>query len=238
MFNSLPNIAWETASSPSAGTDVVVLYDMPGLRFTRGEPPATLVEPTSEQRKVFDDFATRGTGLVFLHHAVASWPAWEGFADIVGARFHYQPARLRGFDYPDSGYVFDVSHTVTIVDTAHPVCANLDEDFVLNDELYCFPVFEDVVVPLMRTNFPTHDSANFYSADLAIRGRLNSREGWSHPPGSNLVAWAKNHGRAPIVYLQFGDGPTTYADRNFRTVLENAISWVASPAARAWASQR
>ena len=90
----------------------------------------------------------------------------------------------------------------------------------------------DDIVPLMRTNFDVSDASAFYSADLAIRGSRNDNTGWSHPAGSELVAWARAEGRSPIVYLQFGDGPVTYADANFRRVLANAIGWTASDEAR------
>lgn len=238
VFDSLPDIEWSAATTPCADADVVVFYDMPGLKFTRRDPPVELVPPTREQRAVFRQFAERGTGLVFLHHSIASWPTWDEFADIVGGRFHYQSQELHGTNYPDSGYVFDIEHTVSIVAPNHAVCAGLGEAFVITDELYCFPVFEDNVVPLMRTSFPTHDSGEFFSANHAIRGKMNCRDGWSHPPGSNLVAWAASHGRAPLVYLQFGDGPSTYSNESFRKVLANSIHWSASESAREWARHR
>lgn len=225
VFDALDDIVWAAADEPSAGHDAVVFYDMPGLRFTGGEPPVGTGAPTEAQRRVFDDLCAAGTGLVFLHHAVASWPAWEGFAEMVGARFHYQPARLAGVDYPDSGYRFDVTHRVEVLDPAHPVCAGVGAGFELTDELYCFPVLTDRVTPLMRTTFDTADAGNFFSADLAIRGRLNTSDGWNHPPGSDLVAWARDVGRSRLVYLQFGDGPAAYGDVNFRRVLGNAIAW-------------
>ena len=79
-----------------------------------------------------------------------------------------------------------------------------------------------------RTTFDTTDSSQFFSADLAIRGRRNTNDGWSHPAGSNLVAWAKTAGSARVVYLQFGDSPEAYADPAFRRVLANAIRWAAA----------
>jgi uncharacterized protein len=88
------------------------------------------------------------------------------------------------------------------------------------------------VVPLMRTRFPTADPSQFFSADLAIRGHRNTNDGWTHPPGSDLVAWAKTADRSAVVYLQFGDGPVTYADPSYRRALANAITWTASSAAR------
>ncbi|MBJ7426039.1 MAG: hypothetical protein JHD22_03800, partial [Ilumatobacteraceae bacterium] len=62
--------------------------------------------------------------------------------------------------------------------------------------------------------------------------------GWTHPAGSNVVAWVKKAGNSPLAYLQFGDGPVTYGDPNFRRVLSNAITWAASADARLWASTK
>ena len=232
VFDAFENIEWTKSPTPSVGSDVVVFYDMPGLRFTGADPPVEFPFPSDEVIAVFQQLQAAGTGLVFMHHAVASWPAWEGFAEMVGARFHYQPARLRGVSYPDSGYLFDVRHTVHVLDPDHPICAGLPESFDIIDELYCFPVFEDSVTPLLRTDFAVDDPSLFYSADAAIRGRRNSNEGWTHPPGSDLVGWVRKAGNSPLAYLQFGDGPITYADPNFRLILSNAISWAASDEAR------
>ncbi len=227
-------LVWTATTAPTIPKldppDVVLFYDMPGLRFTGGgEPPVIFPEPTSDQRGVFDKLQQRGIGMVFMHHAVASWPAWAGFAELVGGRFHYQPATLRGIDYPDSGYVFDVTHTVEVIDPTHPICEGLDESFELSDELYCFPVFAEDVVPIMRTRFPVNDPTRFFSADKAIRGQLNSNADWTHPAGSDLVAWVKQAGNSRLAYLQFGDGPVTYGDANFRRIVRNTILWAASP---------
>lgn len=238
VFDVVPGITWTSSDRPRLGHDVVVFYDMPGLRFTRREPPLECPEPPIEIIETFDALRTSGTGLVFLHHAIASWPAVEWFADMVGGRFHYRPATWRGADFPDSGYVFDVDHHVTVLDPMHPVCAGLGDGFDLIDELYCFPVAESEVVPLMRTDFPVHDHRYFFSAESAIRGRMNDRTGWTHPSGSSLVAWAKAAGNSPLVYLQFGDGPTTYANDSFRRALLNAIEWTASSDARDWVRTR
>ncbi len=227
VFDSLDGVEWTGAGTPATGHDVVVFYDMPGLQFTRSDPPVVLGQPTTAQRDVIHRLTDDGVGLVFLHHAVAGWPAWHEYAELVGGRFHYVPGELDGVAYPDSGYRFDVTHTVEVLAPEHPVCAGLGSSFTLTDELYCFPVLEHAVTPLLRTTFDTGDVAAFSSAELAIRGRRNANEGWTHPPGSSLVGWAKEHGRSRVVYLQFGDGPVTYADPNFRRVVANAIAWTA-----------
>jgi len=248
VFDDNPAIDWCHVDQPAAralfhpdradGFDAFVCYDMPGITFTRADPPTRFETPPSDYVAGFTALLEAGQGMVFLHHAIAGWPAWEGYARILGGRFHYQPGTLAGVAYPDSGYQFDVSHHVEVVDPDHPVCAGLEGGFDLTDELYLFPVLEDRVVPLLRTTFDMSDPSRFWSSDAAIRGRRNTNEGWSHPPGSQLVGWVKNAGRSPLVYLQFGDGPVTYADASFRRVLANAIAWVASPAAHAWAAER
>src|SRR4051794_34800862 len=104
---------------------------MPGIRFTRTDPPLEAIPPTAEQRGVIADLCASGTGLVFLHHAIAGWPAWEEYADLMGGGSHSAPATLHGVDYPDSGYRFDVRHTVEVLEPEHPVCAGLGSEFTL-----------------------------------------------------------------------------------------------------------
>ena len=246
LFDALGGVEWTHVEQPEARAnfhpdrageyDCIVCYDMPGIAFTGGDPPAVFEEPSSHLVAGYRGLLDAGQGMVFLHHAIASWPAWPEFAEIVGGRFHYQPAVLRGVDHPDSGYRFDVTHSVEVIDADHPICAGVEKGFTLTDELYLFPVFEDDVVPLMRSA-ATFTDEHFFSADRAIRGQMHSREGWSHPPGSDLVAWVKTAGRSPIAYLQFGDGPATYADANFRRILANAIEWAGSDTAHQWADR-
>ena len=236
VFDAIAPQRWTHAEQPGAQAllnpeacadfDAIVFYDMPGITFTRADPPALFPEPPVDMVEGMRVLLHEGKGMVFLHHAVASWPSWPEFAEIVGGRFHYQPGSLRGVVYPDSGYRFDVRHRVEVLDPSHPVCDGLGASFELTDELYLSPVFEDSVVPLLRTTFAMDDPTQFFSADAAIRGRRNTNDGWSHPTGSQLVGWAKRSGNSPVVYLQFGDGPQTYADVSFRKVVQNAAQWV------------
>ena len=248
VFDAIAPGRWTHAEQPAASDrlnptdcaafDVIVFYDMPGIRFTRSDPPIETLMPSTTVQEGLLGLLDQGTGLVFLHHAVAGWPAWETYAHIVGGRFHYQPAKLNGVEYPDSGYRFDVTHRVQVIDPTHPICEGLGDSFELTDELYLYPVLTADVVPLLCTTFPMEDPSQFYSSDLAIRGERNANRGWTHPAGSDLVGWVKHAGNSPVAYLQFGDGPETYADPHYRRVLSNAISWAASPDAHVWARRR
>jgi len=106
--------------------DVFVLYDMPGIEFTGHEPPARLHQPPDDYVKNFIALLERGQGMVFLHHAIAGWPAWPRYAQIVGGYFNYQSKGEHGLSLPDSGYRHGVRHTVEVVEIDHPVCAGLE----------------------------------------------------------------------------------------------------------------
>jgi type 1 glutamine amidotransferase len=215
--------------------DAILCYDMPGVDFTAADSPGH-VPPDPEFQSNYLAMLEAGVGMVYMHHAIAAWPAWPEYADIVGGRFHYRPAALRGTRWPDSGYRHAVTHRVSkLVD--HPVTEGLPETFEITDELYLCPVFEDEVVPLLRSDYGFEDS-NFYSAAHAVAGSMNNREGWSHPAGSNLVGWVKSHGNSPIVYLQGGDDGSAMANEHFRQLVHNAVRWAGSDAARDWAKAR
>lgn len=214
------------------GHEVVVLYDMPGIRFRAGQTPE-LVPPPDEVVRGLAALTAAGVGIVALHHALAGWPAWPAYAEILGGCFHYVPATLAGTSWPDSGYAFDVRQRLTVVAPWHPVCAGLPPVFDVVDETYCATLLPDDLVPLLVTDAPL-DDAHHAGALGAVTGAPN--RGWTHPPMAPLAAWAKRAGRSPLVYVQPGDGPGAYANAHYRRLLANAILWVAGPQARAWAA--
>jgi type 1 glutamine amidotransferase len=242
VFEGWPDIACTSVEQPAAQLffepkaaepyDAFVLYDMPGIQFGAGAPH--FEPPSPAYQKGFRELLDRGQGIVFLHHAIAGWPSWPEYSEIMGGRFLYQPGELRGEQWPDSGYRHAVTHRVRAEAPGHPVLAGLEDGFEIEDELYLCPIFEDEVTPLLRSDHVFEDSG-FYSAAQALQGKLYSNEGWSHPKGSNLVAWCKRAGASPIVTILCGDSANAYANPGFRKLVENAIRWVASEEAHAWA---
>ena len=242
LFEGLDGFAWSLVEQPAAQYlfepslrerfDACLCYDMPGVDFTSPEAPAP-VAPDASFKQGFLDLLEAGMGMVFLHHSIAAWPAWEEYAEIVGGRFHYRPAELRGRDWPDSGYRHKVAHEITVL-AEHPVTEGLPDHFGMTDELYLCPVFEDAVTPLLASDYRFTDE-NFYSAALAVAGEMYSREGWQHPPGCSLVGWVKHYRASPIVYIQGGDDPEAYANPHFQRLVHNAVRWVSSEQAHRWA---
>jgi len=211
--------------------DALLCHDLPGLHLVRGRAPRPVGPGRVIARRLVDLLAA-GQGVVFVHHALAGWPGWPGWADVLGGRYHYAPAALRGRDWPDSGFRY-AEYTARVIHEGHPVCAGI-EDFPLADELYCCPVFESEIVPLLRADAAPGPFRETYHE---VVGSERAGPAWRHPPASDVIAWAKPAGASPIVYLQPGDGPTTFANSTYRKLVGNALSWVASPAAHAWAAE-
>lgn len=245
MFESFQAIAHTAVEQPASQTflnpemaqswDALCFYDMPGMDFSK-QPP-DLVAPSDSMKSDLLALLERGKGMVFLHHALASWPLWPEYGEILGGRFYYRPNQCRGEAVLDSGYRHDTQHSVSVVASAHPVCQGVDATFQITDELYLAHAFEDSVIPLLVSDFD-FSWPQFSSAYHAVTGKMYCNDNWPHPKGTSLVGWVKHYKNSPIVYLQPGDGPSTYTNPNFRRLLENALRWVASSQALDWARQR
>ena len=235
MFDAL-DVNWTHVEQPAARVffdttlaqdyDAFVFYDMPGLAFTPAGPD--FENPSEAFKQGFLDLLDSGKGMLFMHHALAGWPAWPEYAEIVGGRFLYLPDSLRGKDCQDSGYRHGVTHTVSTV-ADHPITNGLPSSFEMTDELYLAEVFADSITPLLQSNYAFVEE-NFYSATKAVKeGKMFDNENWQHPDGSNLVGWTKYYGKSPLVYIQGGDDPVAYQNPDYRQLLENAIRWVGDP---------
>ncbi len=211
--------------------DAIVFHDLPGLHLRRGEQPEPL-GPSPATRTALTDLLDTGVGVVATHHALAGWPAWDGWATALGGRYHYAPGTLRGRDVPSSGYRWGEVEVV-VLDPDHPVCAGL-EPFLLDDEQYLCPMFADEVVPLLAMATPLAPQSFVSTVEAVTDGlELPCR---ASAEGSALLAWAKVAGRSPLVYIQPGHSASTMRSASYRRLLRNAISWVAGDKARRWAS--
>lgn len=234
VFDANPDINWSHVDHPAAQLmftprmaryfDCYVLYDMPGIEFRPGGIPKYHQPPRSFKQGL-RALGDAGMPFVVLHHAAAAWPAWREWSDFVGAQFLYSARRSFGKSMPDSGYALEASHQVSPVGD-HPITQGV-KPFSLTDELYLWRGPVEGVTPILSSDYD-FEYRNFYSAARALEGHLFSREGWSHPAGSNIVGWTKTYRRSPLVYLQFGDGPSAYANEHFRKLLGNAIRWASS----------
>lgn len=157
MYDEMPGICWRHAElgkgaeteinlEASRNYDVIVFYDM----YKDPEP----------HRKGWLDLLRRGKGMVFLHHALASYGGWEEYLQIVGGHFQGSIATP------------DIRFRVRIADTEHPITQGL-QDFEILDETYKpYTVLPDVNV-LLTTDHPTSEQAI----------------GWNHSYGNSPVVY-------------------------------------------------
>lgn len=116
--------------------DVLVLYDM----------ARTITD--AQQARLLERLA-KGTGLVVMHHALASYQNWPAYERIIGGKYPEQ-ADAKG---PAGGYQHDVEVPVVVVAKDHPVTAGI-RDFVIHDEIYWnFRTGPDIT-PLLTTTHP------------------------------------------------------------------------------------
>lgn len=221
--------------------DALVMYDMPGIAFGANGPEWET--PTEAYKEGLLALLEQGKGMVFMHHAIAGWPAWPEYAEIVGGRFLYLPQELRGQNCQDSGYRHQVEHQLSIANDELPedirasLASNVPDQFQMTDELYLYEVFNDSITPMLKSDY-SFNQGNFYSATKAVRdGKMFDNEGWVHKPGSNTVGWIKTYGNSPIAYIQGGDDPAAYENSHYRQLLENTIRWAASSEALDWAKE-
>ena len=180
---------WSHATQPEAQRwlhpdhagrwDTILLHDLPGLRLARGAEPVA-EGPDAETRAAVRGLLQAGQGIVATHHALAGWPGWDGWADILGGRFLYAPGRLHGAEWPSSGYRMD-RYRVEVLEPDHPVCAGV-EPFEIVDELYLCPVQDAGVTGLLATRADISPAA-MTSANHQVR-HGESRPATDHPAGS------------------------------------------------------
>jgi len=252
MFAGMPDVVTTFVEHPAAQVllqpehigayDCVLFYDMsgiPGIGLLHDGANDSGVPPP-RYRAAIESLLERGIGIVMLNHATVSWPEWPLWRRISGSSFMLRRGLLDGVEVPGSGYRGGhgplPNPTVRLKPAGpHPVLEGLEGGFEVTDEIYLKTAgFESRVVPLLRADYD-FDAANFTPPPLAPRVE---QAAWSHPRGSDLIVWANSAGSSPVVVSDVGDGPLAFANPGFRSLLHNALVWVASPEARNWAQAR
>jgi hypothetical protein len=212
------------SSGEAATYDALLCYDMPGIAVKLRNPIRTDA-PDESVRQGWHRLLDRGSGVVFLHHALASWPEWPEFAEIMGGVFLYQPGTVRGEHHPDSGYIEHVPEEFRVV-ADHPVTHGLPETFRLpNDEPYLCPVFEDSIEVLVRRVGYDEPGAYLSSTSMVLTGEEQHCASASSL-ASNAAVWVRQERNSRIAYLQPGDNGSSFNDPNFVHLTRNALAWV------------
>ena len=220
-----------------AAYEAVVFYDMWGVA---PDANGQLAQPSDDYRRSVEALLDNGVGMVLMNHAMVQWPGWPLWRTVHGSSFMYKPATPEDEGVPRSGFrggasepERNVDQFLSPADPSHPVLQGLGDGFRIVDEGYLKTAdFENSpdIVPLLRSDY------DWVQENFKLPGGTPEElANWKHPRGSNLIAWAKRSGNSPVVASDAGDGPAAYANPQFRRFLSNAIHWVASDEAKAWA---
>jgi type 1 glutamine amidotransferase len=177
----------ENALSPAwcKPFDVLLFYDM----------NQTL---SDQQKAAFVQTLNKGTGVIFMHHALAGYQEWPEYEKILGGKYYLKTEEKEGRTIAASTYRHDVDVPVTIVDASHPVTKGMSS-FVIHDEVYGGYTHLSTVHVLLKTD---------------------------HPESSPALAWTNVYAKSRIVYLQLGHDRHSYENPNLRQLLRQAIEWV------------
>ena len=126
-FREMPGVKYQEVIHPGANElynstlmdqfDVLLFYDM-------------YQEIDDVQKAAFIELLEKGKGVVFLHHSLVNYQAWDEFEKIIGGRYIES-----GTDQETSTYQHDVEFTVQVADHQHPITKGVN-DFVIHDEVY------------------------------------------------------------------------------------------------------
>ncbi len=190
MFDSFETVSYTELKHPEANLqlgqidpktyDAVVFYDM----------PKTISEAEKES---YHKLLKLGKGLLFLHHSQCSYQEWDEYKTIVGGKYHEEKNSPR-----TSTYQHEVTFTVKIADTKHPVTKGI-KDFEILDEVYG----NTEVLPGVEILLTT-----------------------IHPQSSKVIGWAHKKEKSRIVYLQPGHDKNAWSNPKYQQIIRQAIAFV------------
>lgn len=196
-FDAMPGIEWKEAQHPDANR----LYAEEAAQTYDVLVLYDMVQAITEEEKenLVRLLKEQGKGLVSLHHSIINYHAWPEFSNIIGGRYYIEDTVVNGQKRMRSTYEHDQRFTVRIVDPNHPVTKGMN-DFEIEDETY-------------------HGYDVYPGATELLRVE--------HPKSAPVIGWAKGYGKAKVVYIQLGHGPTAFRNEHFRTLVRNAILYTA-----------
>jgi len=196
LFQDNPDITYQAVEHPNAYAsfkaepakqyDVIVTYD-----FNQ--------KITDEAKADFVARLKDGKGLVVLHHAIAAYPAWPEYWNIIGAHYYLAATNIHGVAKARSAWKEGMDFRIHLPNPNHPVTRGVS-DFDIHDETYKWFDVARECQPLLTT---------------------------AEPESNGVIAWAKTYKGTRVVYMQSGHGHSAYENPNYQQLLRQAIRWTA-----------
>ena len=177
--------------------DVVLLFN-----FHQDTPPANERGWwwLGRTKEALEELGETKQGIVVLHHALAAFPRWEFWSEMVGI-----PHADRTFSLDDvqAGLSFGEKLHIDIADPDHPITR----------ELSAWDMYGETWDIWSGTSPGPECHTILVTEHLKMRMKA--------------LAWVHEFNKARVFCLQPGHNSDSYADPSFRTVLARGIQWVA-----------
>ena len=160
--------------------------------FTIGETPWS-----ARQRAAIVSAVRAGTMAVLaIHSATDSCYAWDDYGALVGARF--------------DGHPWTQTFTADVLDTAHPACAHLGNDWKWHDEVYQFRDLRADAQVLLRVR----------------DGELDLDAPGARPPTFGYpLAWCFAEGAGRVFSTSLGHFPGAWESPAYLRHLAGGLEW-------------
>jgi len=155
---------------------------------------------TGEQRQNFKKILNKGVGLSVIHHAIAGFPGWLEYEDIIGATYVLEEEMRDGKHYPRPTWKHGVDMNIKVEDPNHPITEGMT-DFIIHDETY--------------KNWIYHEGNHLL---LSTDNELSNSQ----------IAWTRSTSTAKVFYIQLGHDEHAFEECNFRKLLKQGIGWTVS----------
>jgi len=156
QFIEQPDANQLIASGGATEFDALVFYD-------------SWKQISEQEKQGYLDLLEKGTGMVFLHHALVSYQNWPEFTQIIGGK--YKQPRFEADTLDLSDYKHDINLTL-VTNPDHPITKDV-ADFNIFDEGYMNLDVIPSVTLLLTTNHQYSDS----------------RMGWAHEVRNSRVVY-------------------------------------------------
>lgn len=179
--------------------------DSPGKLFEQTEnfPYDAIVmynfrqEISTGQQEQFKEILRSGVGLTVIHHALAGFPGWTEYEDIIGATYVLEEESRGDMHYPRPTWKHGVDMKIYVEDAKHPITKGLS-DFLIHDESYKGWIYHKGNHLLLSTD---HISSN------------------------HQISWTRTWEASRVFCIQLGHDEHAFGNENYRKLLKQGILW-------------
>lgn len=141
-----------------------------------------------------------GKPVFIIHDGLLTYNTWPEFAKIAGMKYFMSEQMVDGVPHGVSTYKHKQSIPVAVVDKDHFITQGMDENFVLDDEIY----------------------GNLWqSPDIHVLWTT------SHSESTRDVMYVHHYGKAKVAGIVMGHGPDIFRDKNYKLAFQRAVLWLA-----------